>query len=74
MFGIGEVLVAQAAFTRARAGEGPSLIECKTYRHSGHSRADPGAVGSQWKATCINAARRVSVRLGEGSPDDRLTA
>jgi TPP-dependent pyruvate/acetoin dehydrogenase alpha subunit len=32
---------AQAAFTRARAGEGPSLIEAKTYRHSGHSRADP---------------------------------
>jgi acetoin:2,6-dichlorophenolindophenol oxidoreductase subunit alpha len=29
------------AFTRARAGEGPSLIECLTYRHSGHSRADP---------------------------------
>ncbi|WP_163267100.1 thiamine pyrophosphate-dependent dehydrogenase E1 component subunit alpha [Chelativorans alearense] len=33
---------AEAAFARARAGEGPSLIECKTYRHSGHSRADPG--------------------------------
>ena len=25
----------------ARAGSGPSLIECMTYRHSGHSRADP---------------------------------
>jgi TPP-dependent pyruvate/acetoin dehydrogenase alpha subunit len=33
--------VAQAAYAKARAGEGPSLIECKTYRHSGHSRADP---------------------------------
>jgi len=33
---------AQAAFARARAGRGPSLIECLTYRHSGHSRADPG--------------------------------
>jgi pyruvate dehydrogenase E1 component alpha subunit len=32
---------AQAAFAKARAGEGPSLIECMTYRHSGHSRADP---------------------------------
>jgi len=32
---------AQKAFARARAGEGPSLIEAKTYRHSGHSRADP---------------------------------
>jgi acetoin:2,6-dichlorophenolindophenol oxidoreductase subunit alpha len=26
---------------RARAGGGPALIECMTYRHSGHSRADP---------------------------------
>jgi TPP-dependent pyruvate/acetoin dehydrogenase alpha subunit len=32
---------AQKAFVRARAGEGPSLVECLTYRHSGHSRADP---------------------------------
>ncbi len=32
---------AQKAFARARKGEGPSLIECKTYRYSGHSRADP---------------------------------
>jgi len=34
---------AQTAIARARAGDGPSLVECKTYRHSGHSRADPGA-------------------------------
>ncbi len=32
---------AQKAFAKARAGGGPSLIECLTYRHSGHSRADP---------------------------------
>ncbi|HTK13713.1 MAG TPA: thiamine pyrophosphate-dependent dehydrogenase E1 component subunit alpha [Xanthobacteraceae bacterium] len=32
---------AMAAFAKARAGGGPSLIECMTYRHSGHSRADP---------------------------------
>ena len=32
---------AQTAYTKARAGKGPSLIECMTYRHSGHSRADP---------------------------------
>src|SRR5438128_487347 len=32
---------AGTAFARARAGKGPSLIECMTYRHSGHSRADP---------------------------------
>ena len=28
-------------FDRARRGDGPSLVECLTYRHSGHSRADP---------------------------------
>ena len=32
---------AKTAFAKARAGGGPSLIECLTYRHSGHSRADP---------------------------------
>jgi acetoin:2,6-dichlorophenolindophenol oxidoreductase subunit alpha len=34
--------VTSAAVARARAGEGPSMIEAKTYRHGGHSRADPG--------------------------------
>jgi len=33
--------VALAAYDKARAGGGPSMIECKTYRFSGHSRADP---------------------------------
>jgi TPP-dependent pyruvate/acetoin dehydrogenase alpha subunit len=32
---------AKAAYDKARAGDGPSLIECMTYRYSGHSRADP---------------------------------
>jgi len=31
----------QIAVAKARAGEGPSMIECMTYRTSGHSRADP---------------------------------
>jgi len=33
--------VTQKAVERAREGEGPTLIECKTYRHKGHSRVDP---------------------------------
>ena len=31
---------ADAAFRRARAGGGPSLIECKTYRYYGHHQGD----------------------------------
>ena len=32
---------AQRAIERARAGEGPTLLECLTYRFRGHSLADP---------------------------------
>jgi TPP-dependent pyruvate/acetoin dehydrogenase alpha subunit len=31
----------RAAVGRARAGGGPSLIECETYRYKGHSRFEP---------------------------------
>jgi len=31
-----------AAARRARQGDGPTIIEARTYRHYGHSRADPG--------------------------------
>jgi TPP-dependent pyruvate/acetoin dehydrogenase alpha subunit len=30
------------AIARARSGEGPSLIECRTYRYVGHHEGDPG--------------------------------
>jgi pyruvate dehydrogenase E1 component alpha subunit len=30
------------AVERARNGEGPTLVECLTYRHGGHSRGEPG--------------------------------
>ena len=29
------------AATRARAGQGPTIVEARTYRHYGHSRTDP---------------------------------
>ncbi len=33
--------VAKEAVVRARQKEGPTLIECKTYRHRGHGRFEP---------------------------------
>nr|DAD36113.1 TPA_asm: hypothetical protein HUJ06_006753 [Nelumbo nucifera] len=33
--------VAKEAIARARRGEGPTLVECETYRFRGHSLADP---------------------------------
>ncbi len=43
------------AADRARAGEGPTLIEAKTYRYKGHSRTDPATYRpegelEQWQA------------------------
>lgn len=32
---------AREAIDRARSGQGPSLIECRTYRHFGHYNGDP---------------------------------
>jgi TPP-dependent pyruvate/acetoin dehydrogenase alpha subunit len=47
--------VAVRAIERARSGDGPSLVEAVTYRHGGHSRADPGKYRpddevASWKA------------------------
>ena len=54
--GIADVEEAIAdAVARARRGEGPSLVECKTYRTRGHSRSDRNRYRSkeeieEWKA------------------------
>jgi TPP-dependent pyruvate/acetoin dehydrogenase alpha subunit len=47
--------VAQEAIARARRGQGPTLIECKTYRWYGHSEIDPAKYRDpeeveKWKA------------------------
>jgi pyruvate dehydrogenase E1 component alpha subunit len=34
--------IATDTIERARGGDGPALVEAVTYRHGGHSRADPG--------------------------------
>lgn len=57
-----------AAVARARAGEGPTVIEAQTYRHFGHSRADPATYRpadevEQWmQRDPLDVAR---ARLGE---------
>jgi pyruvate dehydrogenase E1 component alpha subunit len=38
---------AREAIDRARRGDGPTLIECETYRFRGHSLADPDELRSK---------------------------
>lgn len=58
-----EATVAEA-LARARAGQGPTLVEAKTYRYAGHSRADtapyrPEGEFEEWfERDPINAFRR----------------
>jgi len=37
----------EEAVERARQGQGPTLVECLTYRHGGHSRGDPATYRSK---------------------------
>ena len=69
--------VAKEAIERARAGGGPTLIECKTYRYVGHHEGDPGTdyrtrdEVSQWREMDpTKRARKLlldSGRFDEGS-------
>ena len=45
------------AVARARAGEGPSLLEMKTYRFRGHSRTDPAKYRRRGRARALAGAR-----------------
>jgi TPP-dependent pyruvate/acetoin dehydrogenase alpha subunit len=64
--------MASGAIEKARQGGGPSLIEALTYRHGGHSRADPGKYRpseevAEWLARDpIPAYRRVLISRGVG--------
>ncbi|HKE64166.1 MAG TPA: thiamine pyrophosphate-dependent dehydrogenase E1 component subunit alpha [Micromonosporaceae bacterium] len=68
-------LTALSVLERARRGEGPSLVEAVTYRHGGHSRADPGkyrpdAEVEAWKAyDPITVYRGRLRRLGVADAD-----
>jgi pyruvate dehydrogenase E1 component alpha subunit len=73
--------MAGAAIEKARQGGGPSLIEALTYRHGGHSRADPGKYRpaeeiAEWMARDpIPAYRRVLITRGvDEAALDRIDA
>jgi pyruvate dehydrogenase E1 component alpha subunit len=70
--------VARTAIDAARAGDGPALIEAVTYRHGGHSRADPGKYRpddevAAWKARDPLPAYRKQL-LAEGIAEAELDA
>jgi pyruvate dehydrogenase E1 component alpha subunit len=66
--------VVKAAADRARAGNGPSLIECKTYRYRGHSRTDtapyrkPGELDEWLQRDPINILK--DRMIADGQLDD----
>ena len=73
--------MAGAAIEKARQGGGPSLIEALTYRHGGHSRADPGKYRpdeeiAEWMARDpVPAYRRVLITRGvDEAALDRIDA
>jgi acetoin:2,6-dichlorophenolindophenol oxidoreductase subunit alpha len=66
------------AAERARAGQGPTLLEAKTYRHFGHSRTDPAsyrpaAEVEQWLSRDPLDLARARLRA-LGVPDESVAA
>jgi TPP-dependent pyruvate/acetoin dehydrogenase alpha subunit len=63
------------AVERARSGGGPTLLECETYRHYGHSKSDPATYRPQeeverWLARDpVTLARARLIELGAGEGD-----
>jgi pyruvate dehydrogenase E1 component alpha subunit len=70
-------LEARNALTRARSGEGPSLVECVTYRSGGHSRADPGKYRPQAEVEAWKDRDPIPMYhdrlLSLGTPEQRLS-
>jgi TPP-dependent pyruvate/acetoin dehydrogenase alpha subunit len=68
-------LTATSVIERARRGEGPALVEALSYRHGGHSRADPGkyrpsAEVAAWMAyDPVPLYRERLLRLGVGEAE-----
>ncbi len=66
---------AREAVDRARRGEGPTLLECQTYRHYGHSKSDPAKYRpkeevERWRARDpLDIARERLLSLGVSEDD-----
>ena len=65
------------AVTRARDGEGPTLLEALTYRQGGHSRSDPGAYRppgelDSWLLRDPITALERAMRAGGGDAEARV--
>ena len=65
------------AIDRARAGDGPTLLELKTYRWGGHFEGDPRKYRTreeeaEWKARCPVARYRKHLLETTGVEEDRL--
>jgi pyruvate dehydrogenase E1 component alpha subunit len=56
--------VVAAAVERARGGEGPSLIEAKTYRFEGHFLGDPEPYRTKEEVAQARASRDPLIRFG----------
>jgi pyruvate dehydrogenase E1 component alpha subunit len=68
---------ARDAVSRARAGEGPTLIECKTYRWMGHWTGDPQPYRTREEVEVWRTERCPIAKLGQslidaGVPEDIL--
>ena len=72
---------ASEAVARARAGDGPTLLECKTYRWEGHVVGEQAFLGA-WRVPCRIRNRRVEAALPDpqvrevraGGREDRARA